>query len=98
MKSTFNICLLHTLLATCRQGVFSFEEALPLPLFYQDFNDTNLLVNEAVCLVKENPGTLLDFFNEQPAGLPAFGFGRIQPARCGMQRGKGEVWFQADVP
>lgn len=32
-----------------------------MPLFYQDFNDTNLLVKEAVCLVKENPGMLLDF-------------------------------------
>lgn len=51
----------NTLLATCRQGVFSFEEALPLPLFYQDFNDTNLLVKEAVCLVKENPGMLMFF-------------------------------------
>jgi len=51
----------NTFLATCQQGVFSFEEALPLPLFYQDFNDTNLLVKEAVCLVKENPGMLLDF-------------------------------------
>ena len=51
----------NTLLATCRQGVFSFGEALPLSLFYRDFSDTNLLVKEAVCLVKENPGRLLDF-------------------------------------
>lgn len=40
---------------------FSFGEALPLSLFYRDFSDTNLLVKEAVCLVKENPGRLLDF-------------------------------------
>lgn len=33
----------NTLLATCRQGVFSFGEALPLSLFYRDFSDTNLL-------------------------------------------------------
>lgn len=51
----------NTLLATCRQGVFSFGEALPLSLFYRDFSDTNLLVKEAVCLVKENPGRLLIF-------------------------------------
>lgn len=51
----------NTLLATCGQGGLSFEQALPLSLFYQDFNDTNLLVKEATCLVKENPGQLLDF-------------------------------------
>lgn len=51
----------NTLLATCGQGGLSFEQALPLSLFYQDFNDTNLLVKEAACLVKENPGQLLDF-------------------------------------
>ena len=39
----------------------SFEQVLPPSLFYQDFNDTNLLVKEAACLVKENPGQLLDF-------------------------------------
>ena len=51
----------NTLLATCGQDGFSFEQALPLSLFYQDFNDTNTLVREAACLVKENPGGLLEF-------------------------------------
>lgn len=51
----------NTLLATCGQDGFSFEQALPLSLFYQDFNDTNTLVREAACLVKENPGQLLEF-------------------------------------
>lgn len=51
----------NTLLATYGQGVLSFEQALPPSLFYQDFNDTNLLVKEAACLVKENPGQLLTF-------------------------------------
>ena len=51
----------NLLLATYGQGGLSFEQALPLSLFYQDFNDTNLLVKEAACLVKENPGQLLDF-------------------------------------
>ena len=51
----------NTLLATYGQGVLSFEQVLPPSLFYQDFNDTNLLVKEAACLVKENPGQLLDF-------------------------------------
>ena len=51
----------NTLLATYGQGVLSFEQVLPPSLFYQDFNDTNLLVKEAACLVNENPGQLLDF-------------------------------------
>ena len=51
----------NTLLATYGQGVLSFEQVLPPSMFYQDFNDTNLLVKEAACLVKENPGQLLDF-------------------------------------
>ena len=50
----------NTLLATYGQGVLSFEQVLPPSLFYQDFNDTNLLVKEAACLVKENPVQLLD--------------------------------------
>ena len=51
----------NTLLATYKQGELSFEQALPPSLFYQDFNDTNILVKEAACLVRENPGQLLDF-------------------------------------
>lgn len=51
----------NTLLATYGQSGLSFEQALPPSLFYQDFNDTNLLVKEASCLVKENPEQLLDF-------------------------------------
>ena len=51
----------NTLLATYKQGELSFEQALPPSLFYQDFNDTNILVKEAACLVRENPGELLEF-------------------------------------
>ena len=51
----------NTLLATYKQGELSFEQALPPSLFYQDFNDTNILVKEAACLVRENPGQPLDF-------------------------------------
>lgn len=54
----------NTLLAaytTHEQGGLSFEQALLLSLFYQDFNDTNILVREAACLVRENPGELLEF-------------------------------------
>jgi hypothetical protein len=40
---------------------FMFDDALSLSLFYQDFNDTNLLVKEAACLVKENPEMLMKF-------------------------------------
>lgn len=51
----------NTLLPTYGQGGLSFEQVLPPSLFYQDFNDTNQLVKEVACLVKENPGQLLDF-------------------------------------
>lgn len=51
----------NTLLADYKQGGLSFEQALLLSLFYQDFNDTNILVKEAACLVRENPGQLLEF-------------------------------------
>ena len=51
----------NTLLAAYKQGEPSFEQALLLSLFYQDFNDTNILVREASCLVRENPGQLLEY-------------------------------------
>ena len=44
----------NTLLATYKQDELSSEQALTPPLFYQDFNDTNILVKEAACLVREN--------------------------------------------
>ena len=52
---------LLTAYTTHEQGGLSFEQALLLSLFYQDFNDTNILVREAACLVRENPGELLEF-------------------------------------
>jgi len=52
---------LLTAYTTHEQGRLSFEQALLLSLFYQDFNDTNILVREAACLVRENPGELLEF-------------------------------------
>ena len=51
----------NILLSTYGQGGLSFEQALTLSLFYQDFNDTNSLVREASCLVKENPQKLMEF-------------------------------------
>lgn len=53
--------VLLTAYTTHEQGGLSFEQALLLSLFYQDFNDTNILVREAACLVRENPGELLEF-------------------------------------
>lgn len=50
----------NTLLATCKQDDFSFGRSLVLALFYRDFSDTNILVNEAADLAKENPGRLLE--------------------------------------
>ena len=61
---TQRLCEVNTLLTaytTHEQGRLSFEQALLLSLFYQDFNDTNILVREAACLVRENPGELLEF-------------------------------------
>ena len=51
----------NTLLATYGQGRLSFERALPLSLFYRDFNDTNSLVREAGLLFRENSEQLLEF-------------------------------------
>ena len=51
----------NALLATFGQGRLSFEQALPLSLFYRDFNDTNSLVKEAGMLFREDAGQLLDF-------------------------------------
>lgn len=49
----------NALLATCRQGGISFEEALPLSLFYRDFSDTNRLVGEAEVLAGKDAERLL---------------------------------------
>lgn len=74
---TQRLCEVNTLLTaytTHEQGGLSFEQALLLSLFYQDFNDTNILVREAACLVRENPGQLLEFssslFSETDRYLP----------------------------
>lgn len=40
----------NTLLATCRQDRITFEQAVPLSLFYKDFNDTNRIVTEATAM------------------------------------------------
>jgi len=50
---------INTLLTTCKQGTFSFGQALPLSLFYRDFSDTNTLVREAADLAKGNSEQLL---------------------------------------
>lgn len=51
----------NTLLATCKQGEPSFEQALPPALFYRDFNETNSLVKEAGLLFREDAEQLLEF-------------------------------------
>lgn len=84
----------NTLLATCRQGVFSFGEALPLSLFYRDFSDTNLLVKEAVCLVKENPGRLLDFSSSLLVPWTATMYGRpLKTAIGSVPRRRKSLWY-----
>lgn len=52
---------INTLLVTFGQGRLSFGQALPLSLFYRDFNDTNSLVKEAGLLFREDAGQLLEF-------------------------------------
>lgn len=57
---TQRLCEINSYLAGSKHGTSSFEEVLPLSLFYRDFSDTNVLVREASCLAKESPETLLD--------------------------------------
>ena len=52
---------INTLLVTFGQGRLSFGQALPLSLFYRDFNDTNTLVKEAGLLFREDAEQLLEF-------------------------------------
>ena len=49
----------NMLLSNCRQGVFSFEQALSLSLFYRDFSDTNMIVEEAESLAEKDAEQLL---------------------------------------
>lgn len=49
----------NMLLSNCRQGVFSFEQALSLSLFYQKFRDTNMIVEEAESLAEKDAELLL---------------------------------------
>ncbi len=50
----------NTLLATCRQGGITFEQAMPLSLFYKDFNDTNRIVAEATAMFHDDATQLMD--------------------------------------
>lgn len=52
---------LLTAYTTHEQGGLSFEQALLLSLFYQDFNETNGLVKEAGLLFREDAEQLLEF-------------------------------------
>ena len=51
----------NTLLATCRQDRITFEQAVPLSLFYKDFNVTNRIVTDATAMFHEDAGRLLEF-------------------------------------
>lgn len=52
----------NTLLGRHQQcNRFMFNDALPLSLFYRDFNDTNTLVKEAGLLFREDAEQLLEF-------------------------------------
>ena len=44
----------NVLLSTCGQGSLSFGQSLLLYLFYQDFSDTNIVVEEAELLVERD--------------------------------------------
>ena len=59
---------INTLLIACKQDAFSFDQVLPLSLFYRDFSDTNSLVGEATGLAKENPGELLQLSSSLISG------------------------------
>mgnify|MGYP001781311757 CR=1 FL=1 len=51
----------NMLLSICGQGSFSFGQALLLSLFYQDFSDTNTVVEEAESLAERDAEQLLNF-------------------------------------
>uniref|UniRef100_UPI003569D204 hypothetical protein n=1 Tax=Bacteroides fragilis TaxID=817 RepID=UPI003569D204 len=51
---------INQLLTTGRQSDFSFEKALKISSFFQDYNDTNQLVKEAGILFNENAKRLLE--------------------------------------
>ncbi len=54
--------VVNTLLGRHQQcNRFMFNDALPLSLFYRDFNDTNTLVKEAGLLFREDAEQLLEF-------------------------------------
>ena len=44
----------NVLLSTCGQGSLSFGQSLLLSLFYRDFSDTNIVVEEAELLVERD--------------------------------------------
>ena len=58
---TLRLQEVNTLLATCRQDSITFEQAMPLSLFYKDFNDTNRIVTEATAMFREDAERLLEF-------------------------------------
>ncbi len=47
-------------LATCRQDSITFEQAMPLSLFYKDFNDTNQIMSEATAMFHDDADLLMD--------------------------------------
>ena len=51
----------NVLLSTCGQGSLSFGQALLLSLFYRDFSDTNIVVEEAESLAEKDAEQLLKF-------------------------------------
>lgn len=50
----------NTLLAACKQDGITFEQAMPLSLFYKDFNDTNRIVTEAAAMFHDDARQLMD--------------------------------------
>lgn len=42
------------LLASCKSGRITFEQAMLLSLFYKDFNETNQIVTEAAAIFQED--------------------------------------------
>ena len=52
---------INIFLSTCRQNPLSFTQALLLSLFYRDFSDTNIVIEEAESLAEKDAKQLLKF-------------------------------------
>lgn len=47
---------INDIIGTCSDGTMSFEQAYVVSRFYYDFQDTNVIIDEAECMAAEDAG------------------------------------------